>query len=179
MGSLKDKYCIVGIGETEYSRSSKRSTRAMAVDAIKNAMADAGLNCWTSKYDNDFWRPILGVRNGNADTNPDTAVDPNWTPLGAAVSNGTAGQTNFTPPFPAYTSGHATFGAAMFQTLTRFYGTDHITFTFVSDEFNGVTTDAGSTTPRPLIPRGDAVFYQRRELACTFDQFMGKVQALE
>src|SRR5262245_60300851 len=43
MGSLKDKYCIVGVGETEYSRSSKRSTRAMAVDAIKKAMADAGL----------------------------------------------------------------------------------------------------------------------------------------
>jgi acetyl-CoA acetyltransferase len=41
--SLKDKYCIVGVGETEYSRSSKRSTRAMAVDAIKKAMADAGL----------------------------------------------------------------------------------------------------------------------------------------
>src|SRR5499425_3738477 len=43
MGNLKDKYCIVGVGETEYSRSSKRSTRAMAVDAIGKAMADAGL----------------------------------------------------------------------------------------------------------------------------------------
>ena len=40
---LKDKYCIVGVGETEYSRHSGRSTRAMAVDAIKKAMADAGL----------------------------------------------------------------------------------------------------------------------------------------
>src|SRR5436190_1192250 len=43
MGSLKDKYCIVGIGETEYSRHSGRTTRAMAVEAVKNAMADAGL----------------------------------------------------------------------------------------------------------------------------------------
>jgi len=43
MSHLKDKYCIVGVGETEYSRSSKRSTRAMAVEAIKKAMADAGL----------------------------------------------------------------------------------------------------------------------------------------
>src|SRR6188474_2444102 len=40
---LKDKYCIVGVGETEYSRHTGRSTRAMAVDAIKKAMADAGL----------------------------------------------------------------------------------------------------------------------------------------
>jgi acetyl-CoA acetyltransferase len=44
MGSLKDKYCIVGVGETEYSRRSGRSTRAMAVDAIAKAMADAGLD---------------------------------------------------------------------------------------------------------------------------------------
>jgi len=42
MGSLKDRYCIVGVGETEYSRNSARSTRAMAVDAVKKAMADAG-----------------------------------------------------------------------------------------------------------------------------------------
>src|SRR4030095_9356914 len=40
---LKDKYCIVGVGETEYSRRSNRSTRAMAVEAVKKAMADAGL----------------------------------------------------------------------------------------------------------------------------------------
>ena len=43
MASLKDKYCIVGVGETEYSRRSNRSTRAMAVEAIGKAMADAGL----------------------------------------------------------------------------------------------------------------------------------------
>ena len=35
MKSLKDKYCIVGVGETEYSRNSGRTTRAMAVDAIR------------------------------------------------------------------------------------------------------------------------------------------------
>jgi acetyl-CoA acetyltransferase len=40
---LKDKYCIVGVGETEYSRKSGRSTRAMAVEAVGKAMADAGL----------------------------------------------------------------------------------------------------------------------------------------
>ena len=43
MASLKDKYCIVGVGETEYSRHSGRSTRAMAVEAVRKAMADAGL----------------------------------------------------------------------------------------------------------------------------------------
>ena len=43
MAGLKDKYCIVGVGETEYSKRSNRSTRAMAVEAIKKAMGDAGL----------------------------------------------------------------------------------------------------------------------------------------
>ena len=43
MGSLEDKYCIVGVGETEYSRS----TRAMAVEAIRNAMADAIVTWYT------------------------------------------------------------------------------------------------------------------------------------
>ena len=42
-GRLKDKYCIVGVGETEYSRASGRSTRALGVEAIRNAIADAGL----------------------------------------------------------------------------------------------------------------------------------------
>lgn len=43
MGNLKDKYCIVGVGETEYSRNSGRTQRAMAVQAVKAAMDDAGL----------------------------------------------------------------------------------------------------------------------------------------
>jgi len=41
--SLCDKYCIVGVGETEFSKNSGRTTRAMAVEAIRKAMVDAGL----------------------------------------------------------------------------------------------------------------------------------------
>ncbi len=44
MGNLKNKYCIVGVGETEYSRGSGRTTRALAVEAIRNAMDDAGIS---------------------------------------------------------------------------------------------------------------------------------------
>src|SRR5256884_4016308 len=40
---LRDRYCIVGVGETEYSRASARTTRAMAVEAIRKAILDAGL----------------------------------------------------------------------------------------------------------------------------------------
>jgi acetyl-CoA acetyltransferase len=40
---LRDKYCIAGIGETTYGRGSARSTRALGTEAVRNAMADAGL----------------------------------------------------------------------------------------------------------------------------------------
>jgi acetyl-CoA acetyltransferase len=43
MTNLRDKYCIVGVGETEYSRQSGRTTRAMAVEAIRKAILDSGL----------------------------------------------------------------------------------------------------------------------------------------
>ncbi len=40
---LRDRYAIVGVGETAYVRGSDRSTRGLATWAIRNAMADAGL----------------------------------------------------------------------------------------------------------------------------------------
>jgi 3-oxoacyl-[acyl-carrier-protein] synthase III len=43
MGALTDKYCIVGVGETPHLRPSNRTTLSMACEAVRNAMADAGL----------------------------------------------------------------------------------------------------------------------------------------
>src|SRR5262245_52346487 len=40
---LRDKYAIVGVGETDYTRGSNMTTRAMAAIAVRNAMLDAGL----------------------------------------------------------------------------------------------------------------------------------------
>ena len=116
------------------------------------SMADAGITSWNTKYDDALWRPILGIRGGDLDANPETIGDANWTPLGAPASNPRPGETNFTPNFPAYTSGHATFGAAAFQTIARFYGTDDISFSFVSDEFNGVTRGVDGEV-RPVVER--------------------------
>ena len=122
------------------------------------AMADAGIAIWESKYHYDYWRPVTGIREadpgtgptGAGDGNPLTVGDPTFSPLGAPASNTAA--PNFTPPFPAYPSGHAGFGGALFQTLRTFYGTDAIPFTFVSDELNGVTRDHDGNL-RPLVPR--------------------------
>jgi acetyl-CoA acetyltransferase len=40
---LRDKYAIVGVGETAYMRGSGRTTRALATWAVRNAIEDAGL----------------------------------------------------------------------------------------------------------------------------------------
>jgi hypothetical protein len=121
-------------------------------------MADAGIAIWESKYFYELWRPVTGIREADAnpalslpgDGNPATVADLTFSPLGAPASNLTG--PNFTPPFPAYPSGHAGFGGALFQVLRRFYLRDDIAFTFVSDEFNGVTLDREGN-PRPLLPR--------------------------
>jgi hypothetical protein len=125
---------------------------------VNVAMADAGIAIWESKYYYEYWRPVTGIREADAGTGPAgkgdgnraTLGDPTFSPLGAPASNLTG--PNFTPPFPAYPSGHAGFGGALFQILRRFYGTDNIPFTFVSDEFNGVTQDNEGNV-RPLLPR--------------------------
>jgi hypothetical protein len=145
----------------QQSNTEAENARMFALFNI--AMADAGLTAWEAKYDEELWRPILGIRRGGSDGNPDTQGDPNWTPLGAPASNPFPGEINFTPPFPAYTSGHATFGAALFQTLERFYGTSNVTFTFVSDELNGITRDARTGQPRPIAARTFTSFDQAAE----------------
>jgi hypothetical protein len=116
------------------------------------AMADAGITAWSRKYQDQFWRPILGIRNAGSTGNPATVGDPNWTPFGAQPSNPFPGEIAFTPPWPAYTSGHATFGAAMFKILERFYGRDDISFIFISDEFNGITRGSDGKV-RPIVAR--------------------------
>ena len=135
---------------------------------VNVAMADAGMTIWESKYYYDFWRPVLGIRESDpgtgptllGDGNPDTVGDTNFSPLGAPASNLTG--PNFTPPFPAYPSGHAGFGGALFQVMRRFYGTDNITFTFVSDEFNGQTRDNIGNV-RPFRPRSFSNLSQAEE----------------
>src|SRR3982074_1028944 len=40
---LRDKYAIVGVGETTYVRGSTKTTRALGTWAVRNALDDAGL----------------------------------------------------------------------------------------------------------------------------------------
>jgi hypothetical protein len=143
-----------------------RLARLLAL--VNVAMSDSGIAIWESKFHYKTWRPIGGIResdpgtgpSGLGDGNPATIGDPTFTPLGAPASNLTG--PNFTPPFPAYPSGHAGFGGAIFQVLRRFYGTDRIAFTFVSDEFNGETRGNDGTV-RPRRPRQFSSLSQAEE----------------
>jgi len=131
---------------------------------VNAALGDAGILAWDQKYIHDLWRPVVGIREqdgamGPAAPTPNSTLsndcDPGWLPLGAPQSNGP--ERNFTPPFPAYPSGHATFGAAAFQITRLFYGVaignrSHDTLflgSFVSEELNGTTRDnSGTVRPR-------------------------------
>jgi hypothetical protein len=132
------------------------------------AMADAGILAWDQKYLHNFWRPVVGIREHDKSMGPaptqardniSNDCDPLWLPLGAPNTNRLAAK-NFTPPFPAYPSGHATFGAAAFHITRLFYGVpsgdrhpDHLfdDLDFVSDECNGINTDTrGTVRPRHL-----------------------------
>jgi hypothetical protein len=135
---------------------------------VNIAMADAGIAVWESKYHYQFWRPVTAIREaddgagptGVGDGNSGTFGDLKFTPMGAPASN--LHGPYFTPPFPAYPSGHAGFGGAVFQTLRNFYRTDRIAFTFVSDEFNGETLDNNGAL-RPLVPRSFSSLSQAEE----------------
>lgn len=66
------------------------------------ALNDAGVACWHSKYVYNIERPVSYIRR---------VINPSWEP-----------HNPFTPSFPAYPSGHATFGAAAAEVLSNIYG---------------------------------------------------------
>ncbi len=121
---------------------------------INVTLADAGLAAWEGKYHFLFPRPVTYLRALKADDTKEGSYDPLWTTLGAQATNSTRKNGNFSPPFPAYPSGHATFGGALFQAMLLYFkSTDPgfpdqgIAFDFVSDEFNGLNYGPGSGPP--------------------------------
>ncbi len=138
---------------------------------VNVAMGDAGILAWDQKYIHDLWRPVVGVREHDPSMGPAAAAStgpaavannfnaethPYWLPLGAPSTNATG--KNGTPPFPAYPSGHATFGAAAFHITRLFYGVsaddkqpDDLFdgLDFVSEEFDGANKDnRGTVRPK-------------------------------
>ena len=157
---------------------------AVRLLAIINAgMADAAIDAWYHKYYYNIWRPVVGIREASLSTGPGAIAgpkatatagadigDPAWAPLGLPTTNEPERRAlSRTPPFPAYPSGHAAFGATLFQILQRFSGAPALTlqnvldagtaspavagqeFDLVSDELDGKSVDAdGSTRTRHM-----------------------------
>ncbi|MEM6580941.1 MAG: vanadium-dependent haloperoxidase [Pseudomonadota bacterium] len=115
---------------------------------VNVGLADSGIAAWDSKYYYNYWRPVTGIRLD--DGNSATTQDAQWLPVGVSVINTTVA-IRPTPPFPAYPSGHATFGASTFEILRSMFGDKP--FTFVSEEYDGEGFDPFTPdVPRPLVP---------------------------
>lgn len=140
--------------------------------ALANAaLADAGVFAWLQKYTYEFWRPLSGIRNDNGPFR-----DPFWLEFGAPDTN--SNRISFKPPFPAYPSGHAVFGAALLQTARLYYKRrdnlkfadnepDNISFTMVSDELNGINRDLRQPYD-PTRPITDQIGTVRTRVPRTF-----------
>ena len=128
---------------------------------VNVAMADAGIQAWHEKYTYNFWRPVVGIREsetgwgptGKGDGNAGTTGAPDWLPLGAPRTN-QPGAPSFTPNFPAYPSGHATFGTAALHLVDKELALEpDFTFRLVSEELNGESVDRdGSIRPAFTAP---------------------------
>jgi vanadium chloroperoxidase len=175
-------------------RANTEAQNARLFALVNVAMADAGVLAWEQKYIHDLWRPVVGIREHDPSMGMASAAnnalsvdcDSSWLPLGAPATNSlnqhlipqqmapafphtlaVLGRVkNFTPNFPAYPSGHATFGAAALHITRLFYGPGGINnggvtvgdrsadglfagLDFVSDEYNGVNQDnRGAVRPR-------------------------------
>jgi len=98
---------IVGIGAKAAHADFKTTVAAYAETAI--ALFDAFISCWDEKYRSNYVRPETEINK----------IDDAWRPYIQ------------TPPFPSYTSGHATNSAAAAEVMTHWFG-DNLSFTDTS-----------------------------------------------
>ncbi|MBN6057648.1 vanadium-dependent haloperoxidase [Nonomuraea sp. RK-328] len=87
---------------------------------VSLALADASIAAWDTKYQTviDLWRPESAIR----------AIDPDWRPF-SVDRNG----THFSPCFPAWVSGHATFAGAWAGIMKRYFN-GNATFTVSTED---------------------------------------------
>ena len=156
------------------------------------AMADAGLAAWDGKYAFVFPRPVTYLREASVDGTPLGMADPLWTPLGGQATNAPRKSGNFSPPFPAYPSGHATFGGALFRAMSLYFRSAvaggavvprdlppggfpaaRVPFTFVSDEYNGRNYGPGQPVPRARVEASFASFQQAEQLNAESRIYLG------
>lgn len=142
----------------------EENARLFALSSV--SMADAAIAAWDAKFKYNFWRPVTAIQEADTDGNPNTNAPPGdpWRPLGAPDLDPLSTDGDFTPPFPAWTSGHATMGGALFESLKLFYGTNEF------DAIDGILGDDPLYTLTSAEPGGGfarqyATFTQTAPLA--------------
>ena len=87
-------------------------------------LADTLIAGWDAKYTYNFWRPVTAIHDANADGNPATKADADWSSLLPS------------PGHPNYVSGHSVIGETAAKVMTDFFGP--IPFTGTSETQPGV-----------------------------------------
>ncbi|MSP01103.1 MAG: hypothetical protein EXR07_08665 [Acetobacteraceae bacterium] len=126
---------------------------------VGQAMDDAGIAAWGSKYVYNLWRPATAIQNCATDTAGGTVAwnagftscDTSWTSLIGI------------PPHPDYLAGHPAFTGAAVTVLNNFLG-DNIAFSSTSDAYcngNGSAAVRGGSQNLIVgctVPAGPSVF---------------------
>ncbi len=99
---------IVGIAAQEAKADFATTVAAYTETSI--ALFDAFISCWDEKFRSNYIRPETAINK---------YMGEEWRPYIQ------------TPPFPSYTSGHATISAAAGEVMTRWFG-DNLSFTDTS-----------------------------------------------
>ncbi len=122
-GNPPDFWDPVAISLAEEHHFSMLQT-ARLLAQVNLAMSDAMIGCWDTKYTYVFWRPITAITLADTDNNPETAPDPEWTPLIP------------TPPFPEYPSAHSCASGAAARVLSHHFG-ERTAITVTNDALPG------------------------------------------
>jgi PAP2 superfamily len=107
-----------------FGNSLEQNARMFAL--LDTSLADGVIAFYDSKYAYHRWRPITAVRAADSDGNPDTAGDPNWTPLAVTALD------------PSYVGAHAEISQSAATALRDFFATDGLDFSLTNPSLPGI-----------------------------------------
>jgi membrane-associated phospholipid phosphatase len=102
---------FIAIANQVYNNEKASLQEAIIANAkVGIALHDAAVGAWNSKYHYNLERPESFIKR---------LIDPSWEPN---LDNPLTGDNGISPSFPAYPSGHATFGSAASEALASVFG---------------------------------------------------------
>jgi PAP2 superfamily len=108
----------------QYHNTLAQNARMFAL--LDTSLADGVIALYDAKYAYHRWRPVTAVRAAGNDGNPDTAGDPNWTPLATTALD------------PSYPGAHAEISQSAAATLRNFFSSDRVELSLTNATLPGV-----------------------------------------